>query len=67
MMCASMGEGALTMPIGYAMGLFGADTLFVLMAVFSIIMFYVFKDLISTYEADAKVSSPLNERLIEDN
>jgi hypothetical protein len=55
-----MGEGALTMPIGYAMGLFGPDTLFVLMAVFSLIMFYVFKDLMATYENDAKLSSPLN-------
>ena len=60
MMCASMGEGALTMPIGYAMGLFGPDTLFVLMAAFSLIMFYVFKDLMATYENDAKLSSPLN-------
>jgi hypothetical protein len=28
MMCASMGEGVLSMPIGYAMGLFGPVTLY---------------------------------------
>jgi len=67
MMCASMGEGALTMPIGYAMGLFGPNMLFVLMLLFSLIMYYVFKDLMATYEEDAKNHSPINERLIEDN
>lgn len=50
MMCASMGEGALTMPIGYAMGLFGPNMLFILMFVFSMIMYYVFKDLMATFE-----------------
>lgn len=50
MMCASMGEGALTMPIGYAMGLFGPNMLFILMLVFSMIMYYVFKDLMATFE-----------------
>jgi hypothetical protein len=65
MMCASMGEGALTMPIGYAMGLFGPDMLFVLMLFFSLIMYYVFSELMSTYEEDAKNRSPINERLIE--
>lgn len=64
MMCASMGEGALTMPIGYAMGLFGPNMLFVLMLLFSLIMYYVFKDLMATYEEDAKNHSPINERLI---
>ena len=67
MMCASMGEGALTMPIGYAMGLFGPNMLFILMLVFSLIMYYVFKDLMITYEEDSKNRSPINERLIEDN
>ncbi len=50
MMCASMGEGALTMPIGYAMGLFGSYMLFVLMLVFSIIMYWVFNILMKTLE-----------------
>ena len=67
MMCASMGEGALTMPIGYAMGLFGPNMLFVLMLLFSLIMYYVFSELMSTYEEDSKNRSPINERLIEDN
>lgn len=49
MMCASMGEGALTMPIGYSMGLFGPNMLFVLMLVFSLIMYYVFRGLMLTY------------------
>lgn len=43
MMCASMGEGALTMPIGYAMGLFGPNMLFILMLGFSLISYYIFK------------------------
>lgn len=64
MMCASMGEGALTMPIGVAMGLFGANMLFVLMLVFSLLSYFVFRDLIATYEFDAKHHSPINERLI---
>jgi hypothetical protein len=67
MMCASMGEGALTMPIGYAMGLFGPNMLFVLMLLFSLIMYYVFQDLLATYEEDSKNRSPINERLIDDN
>lgn len=28
-MCASLGEGVLGMPIGYAMGFFGPDSLYV--------------------------------------
>jgi fucose permease len=67
MMCASMGEGALTMPIGYAMGLFGPNMLFVMMLIFSLIMYYVFNELMSTYEEDSKNRSPINERLIDDN
>lgn len=50
MMSASMGEGALTMPIGYAMGIFGPYMLFVLMLVFSIIMYWVFNNLMATLE-----------------
>lgn len=30
-------------------------------------MYYVFKDLMLTYEEDAKNHSPINERLIEEN
>ena len=67
MMCASMGEGALTMPIGYAMGMFGPNMLFVMMLVFSVIMYFVFNQLMSTYEEDSKNRSPINERLIDDN
>jgi hypothetical protein len=55
------------MPIGYAMGLFGPNMLFVLMLLFSLIMYYVFSELMSTYEEDSKNRSPINERLIEDN
>jgi uncharacterized membrane protein len=55
-----MGEGALTMPIGYAMGLFGANMLFVMMLIFSLIMYYVFNELMSTYEEDSKNRSPIN-------
>lgn len=66
MMCASMGEGALTMPIGYAMGLIGPNMLFILMLLFSVIMYFVFKSLMETYIDNSKHKSPLNERLIED-
>ena len=46
MMCASMGEGALTMPIGYAMGFFGPYMLFVMMLLFSVVMYFTFNNLI---------------------
>jgi hypothetical protein len=55
------------MPIGYAMGLFGANMLFVMMLLFSLISYYVFKELMLTYEEDVKNRSPINERLIDDN
>jgi len=42
MMSASMGEGALTMPIGYAMGIIGPSMLFVMMLVFSLLMYFIF-------------------------
>ncbi len=60
MMCASMGEGALTMPIGYAMGFFGPYMLFVMMLLFSVIMYFTFNLLMSTLGEDAKNRSPLN-------
>ncbi len=50
MMCASMGEGALTMPIGYMMGLFGPNMLFIAELVFSLIMYYAFVKLLETYQ-----------------
>jgi hypothetical protein len=50
MMSASMGEGALTMPIGYAMGIFGPSMLFVLMLFFSLIMYWTFNTLMATLE-----------------
>lgn len=39
MMCASMGEGALAMPIGYAMGIFGPWTLYFTELSFAIISY----------------------------
>jgi hypothetical protein len=42
MMCASMGEGVLSMPIGYAMGLFGPTTLFFTELGFSILSFFIY-------------------------
>lgn len=43
MMSASMGEGALIMPIGYAMGFFGPYMLFILMLAFSLGSYFLFK------------------------
>ena len=41
MMCASLGEGALAMPIGYAMGLFGPWMLYLTELVFAVLSFYL--------------------------
>jgi len=48
-MSASMGEGALIMPIGYAMGYFGPYMLFVLMLVFSVSSYFLFRELMKCY------------------
>lgn len=65
MMSASMGEGALIMPIGYAMGFFGPGMLFVLMSLFSIVSYFLFKELMKTYEFQNMNRSPLHQRLSE--
>lgn len=41
-MCASLGEGLLVMPIGYAMGIFGYKSLIYIIFLFSATMFFVF-------------------------
>jgi hypothetical protein len=50
MMCASLGEGVLAMPIGYAMGLFGANTLYWSEILFAIMSYILFATVLNIFE-----------------
>lgn len=54
MMCASLGEGVLAMPIGYAMGIFGAWILFFLELSFAVLSLFIVLRIISIFEEDEK-------------
>lgn len=56
MMCASLGEGALAMPIGYAMGLFGAWVLFFLELAFAVLSLLIVLKIINIFEQEEKSS-----------
>lgn len=45
-MSASLGEGLLVMPIGYAMGLFGVEVLVIIVFLLSTIMMVIFEYLV---------------------
>jgi len=53
------------MPIGYAMGFFGPGMLFVLMLLFSVSSFFLFRELMKTYQQQDRDRSPLHQRLSE--
>lgn len=50
MMCASLGEGVLGMPIGYAMGLFGPGALYFTELLFAVVAYFLFASLIGIFE-----------------
>ena len=56
MMCASMGEGALAMPIGYAMGIFGPWTLYLTEFAFAFISYLIVVKVIQEFEDEEKKS-----------
>ncbi len=62
-MCASLGEGFLVMPIGYAMGLFGYKSLIYIIFFFSAIMFYLFTTANDIMEKDSSKQKELSTPL----
>ncbi len=50
MMCASLGEGVLGMPIGYAMGLFGPGALYWTELIFAVVAYFFLAALIGIFD-----------------
>jgi fucose permease len=61
-MSASMGEGLLVMPIGYAMGFFGIEALIIIIFIMSAVMMFIFEYLIAHLASDSTKSK--EEKLI---
>lgn len=53
-MSASLGEGLLVMPIGYAMGLFGYRALIYIIFLLSMVMWLIFGHVNRLMESDSK-------------
>lgn len=68
MMCASLGEGALAMPIGYLMGVFGPSFLYLTELLFAVLSYYLVIKVIEEFNKDEKSTylTPKQEEFYSD-
>lgn len=62
MMAASLGEAAITMPVGYAIQIFGPFSLFVSEILIAGLMFFIYKKLVASLEQSAALN--YNDKMI---